>query len=78
MLRTGKERPPNEYGVLADPDRVVEIKAIGCEWEGSPAVLALARDVTERKAMQRRLIEADRLAALGTLAPVSRTRSTTR
>lgn len=68
MVRTGKEMPPNEYGVLADPDRVVEIKSIACEWDGSPAVLALARDVTERKALERRLVEADRLAALGTLA----------
>jgi PAS domain S-box-containing protein len=68
MFRSGKEMPPNEYGVVADPDRVVEIKSIACEWDGGPAVLALARDVTERKAIQRRLVEADRLAALGTLA----------
>ncbi len=68
MLRSGQEMPPNEYGVVAAPDRVVEIKSIACEWDGGPAVLALARDVTERKAIQRRLVEADRLAALGTLA----------
>jgi PAS domain S-box-containing protein len=68
MLRHGVEFPPSEYGVLADRARVVEIKSIVCEWEGEPAVLAFARDVTERKAIQRRLIESDRLAALGTLA----------
>jgi len=68
MFRTGMEMPANEYGVLADPDRVIEIKSIACAWDGGPAVLALARDVTERKALQRRLVEADRLAALGTLA----------
>jgi len=68
MLRTGKEMPPNEYGTLADPERIVEIKSVACQWDGAQAVLGLARDVTERKAMQRRLVEADRLAALGTLA----------
>ncbi|HEY5922328.1 MAG TPA: PAS domain S-box protein, partial [Kofleriaceae bacterium] len=68
MLRHGTEFPPSEYGVLADPSRVVEIKSIVCEWNGGPGVLAFARDVTERKAIHRRLVESDRLAALGTLA----------
>jgi PAS domain S-box-containing protein len=68
MMRDNREFPPSEYGVLADPNRVVEIKSIVCEWNGSPAVLAFARDVTERKALERRLVESDRLAALGTLA----------
>ncbi|HMG25092.1 MAG TPA: PAS domain S-box protein, partial [Kofleriaceae bacterium] len=68
MLRDGVEFPPSEYGVLADPARVVEIKSVVCEWEGEQAVLAFARDVTERKAIERRLVESDRLVALGTLA----------
>ena len=68
MLRDGVEFPPSEYGVLGVPGRVVEIKSIACEWEGELAVLAFARDVTERNAIQRRLVESDRLAALGTLA----------
>ncbi len=68
MFATGQEMPPNEYGVLVDPERVVEIKSIICDWEGSPAVLAFARDVTERKRLQHKLVEHDRLAALGTLS----------
>jgi PAS domain S-box-containing protein len=68
MLSQGVEFPPSEYNVIADRARVVEIKSVVCEWEGAPAVLAFARDVTERKAIQRRLVESDRLAALGTLA----------
>lgn len=68
MFARGAEFPPSEYGVLADPARVVEIKSVICEWDGTPAVLAFARDVSERKALDRRLVEADRLAALGTLA----------
>jgi PAS domain S-box-containing protein len=68
MLRDGVEFPPSEYGVLGVPGRVVEIKSIVCEWDGEQAVLAFARDVTERNAIQRRFVESDRLAALGTLA----------
>jgi PAS domain S-box-containing protein len=68
MLREGVEFPPSEYGVLGVPGRIVEIKSIACEWDGEQAVLAFARDVTERNAIQRRLVESDRLAALGTLA----------
>ncbi|HEX5058817.1 MAG TPA: ATP-binding protein [Kofleriaceae bacterium] len=67
MLRDGVEFPPSEYS-LRESARVVEIKSIVCEWEGGPGVLAFARDVTERRAIQRRLVESDRLAALGTLA----------
>lgn len=68
MMHAGRETAPNEYGTLADPDRVVEIKAMRWEWEGRPAVLAFARDVTERKALEQHLLHADRLAAVGTLA----------
>lgn len=66
--RTGEENPAREYRTLAAPDRTVEIKSVGCVWDGEPAVLGIARDVTDRKVMERRLVEADRLAALGTLA----------
>jgi signal transduction histidine kinase len=68
MFRTGGEMPPNEYRTIQDPNRVIEIKSIRCDWERQPAVLAFARDVTERREIQLRMVEADRLAALGTLA----------
>ena len=68
MFRTGTEMGPNEYRTVADRDRIVEIKSVRCDWDGQPAVLAFARDVTERKAIQQRLMDADRLAAMGTLA----------
>ncbi|MDX2091997.1 MAG: PAS domain S-box protein [Kofleriaceae bacterium] len=67
IIRTGEDVLPNEYQVLV-PGRTVEIKSVPLEWEGEPAVMAFARDVTERKAIEARLVEADRLAALGTLA----------
>ena len=68
MVRTGKDMPPSEYGVLVDPKRTVEIKSMLCEWEGRRAVIAFARDVTERKALHEKLVAADRFAALGKLA----------
>ena len=68
MLRDGVELPPSEYAVRAEVARTVEIKSVVCEWEGVPCVLAFARDVTERKALRDRMIESDRLAAVGTLA----------
>ena len=46
----------------------VELTSIPIEWEGKPAVLGFARDVSERKAMQARVLQADRLAAVGMLA----------
>ena len=68
MMRDGIEFPPSEYTVRAEIARTVEIKSVVCEWEGVPCVLAFARDVTERKALRDRMIESDRLAAVGTLA----------
>ncbi|HEY3498621.1 MAG TPA: ATP-binding protein, partial [Polyangiaceae bacterium] len=46
----------------------VEISSILIELDGQRAVLAFARDVTERKALQARLAQADRLSALGVLS----------
>jgi PAS domain S-box-containing protein len=68
MMATGEPMIPNEYGTLADPTRTVEIKSIPWQWQGRPAVLAFARDVTERKALQQHVVRADRLVAIGTLA----------
>jgi len=49
-------------------DLTVEISSILIDFDGGRAVLAFARDVTDRKAMQARLAQADRLAALGMLS----------
>ncbi|HEY4158551.1 MAG TPA: ATP-binding protein [Polyangiaceae bacterium] len=71
LFETKQRHPePAEYrSVAADGrERVVEISSIPTEYEGKPAVLAFARDVTERKAMHTRLVEADRMAALGVLS----------
>jgi PAS domain S-box-containing protein len=69
MFRTGRPPPPSEYlSIVAGEERYVEIKSILVEYEGQRAVLAFARDVTERRRLERDLVRADRLAAVGTLA----------
>lgn len=70
-LQLGERPPgPTEYN-SRDPDGrplSVEISSIPIEYEGAPAVLGFVRDVTERRAMLMQLMEADKLAAVGTLA----------
>jgi PAS domain S-box-containing protein len=71
LIRTGKAlEHPHEYRSrsLDGRELVVEISSILIDFDGGRAVLAFARDVTERKALQARLAQADRLAALGMLS----------
>ncbi len=49
-------------------DVELEASSVFFEYEGQPAVLSMARDVTARKALERQLVQADRLAAIGTMA----------
>jgi PAS domain S-box-containing protein len=67
MLTTGEDFPMTEY-TLAGASTVVEIKAMPFDWEGGPAVLAFARDVTQRRILLDELVRTQRLAAIGTLA----------
>jgi PAS domain S-box-containing protein len=46
----------------------VEFVAIPVPFEGAPAVLALGRDLTERKSLEAKLALSERLVAIGTLA----------
>jgi PAS domain S-box-containing protein len=48
--------------------RTTEATAAAIDLEGTPAVVVLARDVTERAEFQERLLERDRMAAIGTLS----------
>jgi PAS domain S-box-containing protein len=69
MLRTGQSMPPRDYRTrCADGTYILtETQSMPIEWEGRPALLGFARDVTGRKEMEARLGQAERLAALGTL-----------
>jgi signal transduction histidine kinase len=47
---------------------VVEAESFAFEWEGGPAFLVIAHDVTERLRIEAQLLLADRMASMGTLA----------
>ena len=64
------ENMPREYRVRRpDGEQVtMEVDLIATEYEGAPAALAFARDVTERNRLQEQLLQADRMATVGLLA----------
>jgi PAS domain S-box-containing protein len=64
------QQPPHVYRVRKrDGSRLLlEATSVYFDYEGKPAAFTMARDVTLRRQLERQLIEADRLAALGTLA----------
>jgi two-component system, cell cycle sensor histidine kinase and response regulator CckA len=70
LLQTGGLDERAEYRSIDDrgEEHTVEISSIPIEYQGGKAVLAFARDVTERKRMEIKLLEADRLTALGVLS----------
>ncbi len=69
-LETGAVIPPQEYRLIRLDRAVVlvEVVSLYLEYDGAPAIVCLARDVTERKLMQARLLQADRMVSVGTLA----------
>lgn len=70
MLRDGQAAPAMEERLLRTDGSVVwaENSAIPIELDDGPAVLAMVRDIGERKKMEAQLVVADRLASLGRLA----------
>jgi PAS domain S-box-containing protein len=69
LLASRKPLPRRVYRALrVDGTEVeLEVTSVYCEYEGAPAVLSVARDVTARKTLERQLVQADRLAAIGTM-----------
>lgn len=70
MLATGEPAPLQERRLLACDGTIVyaEIAAMPLEFEGAPAILVIARDLTERRHLEMTRMEMDRLIAMGTLA----------
>jgi PAS domain S-box-containing protein len=70
LQETGKPLPPREYPAIRADGTILraEITSLPFVWEGQPAMLAFARDVTERVQVREQLARTDRLVALGTLA----------
>jgi len=66
----GVQQPASEYRLIRRDGDVVsaEVLSMLVDYDGAPALLAFARDVTERKQMQLRLMQADRMVSVGTLA----------
>nr|WP_228530823.1 MULTISPECIES: PAS domain S-box protein [Myxococcaceae] len=62
--------PPAEYRFHcgAGGERTAEVQLLAIEFDGAPCVMLVARDITERAELQRRLMAADRLVSMGTLA----------
>jgi PAS domain S-box-containing protein len=62
--------PPTTYKVrrLDGSTVMLETSSVHFEYEGQESILTMSRDVTERQLLQARLVQADRLAALGTMA----------
>jgi PAS domain S-box-containing protein len=70
MAVTGERLVPREYPARRKDgsEIVAEIASTMIPFEGAPAVLAYARDVTERTRLRAQLAHADRLASLGRMA----------
>ena len=70
MAATGERLVPREYPARRrdGTEIMAEIASTIIELDGEPAVLAYARDVTERTRLRAQLAHADRLASLGTMA----------
>jgi PAS domain S-box-containing protein len=70
IVERGARPPPVVYRVHRHDGTIVllEVSSVYFEYEGKPSVLSMARDITARKRLEMQLVQADRLAALGTLA----------
>lgn len=70
LIDHGRSPPPHVYTCLHrdGSTRLLEATSVPFEYKGKSTILTMGRDVTERRMLEARLIQADRLAALGTLA----------
>src|SRR5580692_5163079 len=70
MTTTGARLVPREYPARRrDGSAIVaEIASTIIDFDGAPAILGYARDVTERARLRAQLAHADRLASLGMMA----------
>jgi len=65
------DRPPRiEYRIQRKDGTFAFVEAISIDiaFDGAPAVLTVLRDLTERRVIQAKLAQADRMVAVGTLA----------
>ena len=69
-LYRGEAAPPVEERLIRRDGSVVPVEVVGIPtlFDGQPAGLAIAQDITARREMEARLVVSDRLASLGRLA----------
>jgi signal transduction histidine kinase/CheY-like chemotaxis protein len=62
--------PPREFRLLRESGEVVhaEVVSMLIDYDERPHVIAFARDLTQRKKMEARLLLSDRMVSIGTLA----------
>lgn len=70
QLYRGERVPSREERLFRRDGTTVQVEVVGIPtlFDGAPAGLALAQDITMRKQMEARLVTSDRLASLGRLA----------
>jgi PAS domain S-box-containing protein len=70
ILSGGIGQRPHVYRVHRSDGAplLLEVTSVPFQYEGKPSVLTMARDVTHKKQLEHQLVQADRLAALGTMA----------
>ena len=70
LLSRREPVPPHVFRARRPDGSIVllEVSSVSFEYEGRSSILTVARDVTARKRLEAQLVQADRLAALGTLA----------
>ncbi len=69
-MREGRVAEPREERFLRKDGSwfLAEVTAMPLVFEGESAIFAVVRDVSDRLELQRRIMQADRMASLGTLA----------
>jgi PAS domain S-box-containing protein len=69
LSHIGETVPLEELRFRGEDDRdiTLEIQAIGLEYEGKPAIMAVARDVSERRSLESELFHAQKMDAIGQL-----------
>jgi PAS domain S-box-containing protein len=69
LSRIGQTVPLEELRFVGESDRVItlEIHAVCLEYEGKPSVMAVARDVSERRSLENELRHAQKMEAIGKL-----------
>lgn len=70
MLESGEPVPAREERFLRKDGTILDVAAIALplDFDGQPSVVVVARDITERKQLSAKMMQMDRMSAVGTLA----------